>query len=80
MKVFALGCVFVPTNLKVDCTLIMNLLWFNSKHELVWMCNIQQLVMIELIQWLWECSNCVVDCHVCPTKVTSLACQTCVMF
>ncbi len=41
MKVFALGYVFVPTSLKMDCVPILNLLWLDSKLELVQMCNFQ---------------------------------------
>jgi hypothetical protein len=35
VKVFALGCIVVPIGIKVDCPPILNMLWLDSKKELV---------------------------------------------
>ncbi len=57
MKVFAPSYVIALIELEIGYALILNLLRLDSKRELIRMCGTQQLVLIERVQLLWECSN-----------------------
>jgi len=49
VKVFVLGCIVIPTSVKVDYAPIMNMLWLDLKDESVQMCSTQQPVLIEMV-------------------------------